>query len=109
MGRTNKNYQTEAQDFEFGQYFNNFKWNYIYENIWIYEGYYNEQGQKNGKQFELNDVVWEYLQMYFFFRSLVIYNGEQNNWKQVGKWDILKFLQNYLASQAPKKQVDRLS
>ncbi|CAD8110861.1 unnamed protein product [Paramecium sonneborni] len=88
-----KNYQTEGQGFEFGLYFNNFrigKWNYFYKNKQINGGYYNDQNQKNGKWFELYNGIWEYFLVYIVIsRSFVVYNGEYNNGKKVGKWDIL--------------------
>ncbi|CAD8081402.1 unnamed protein product [Paramecium primaurelia] len=78
-----KNYWNQAQVYEIGEYFNDQKrgrWNFIYENKKIGFGSYKEQGLKEGKWKELSDKFWE--------GSQVTYDGEYQNGKKVGKWDI---------------------
>ncbi|CAD8159241.1 unnamed protein product [Paramecium pentaurelia] len=79
-----KNYWSQAEICENGEYFNDQKigeWKYIYDNKIIGGGFYNKQGQKQGKWVELSDG--------FFNSSQVTYYGEYQNGKKVGRWDIL--------------------
>ncbi|CAD8078503.1 unnamed protein product [Paramecium sonneborni] len=80
-----KNYWNQAQVYEIGEYFNDYRkggWDYIYQNNKIYGGQYNEQGQKNAKWIDLSDS--------FQCFSQIIYNGEYNfKGQKIGLWNIM--------------------
>ncbi|CAD8089124.1 unnamed protein product [Paramecium sonneborni] len=79
-----KNYSRKAQICENGYYLNDQKqgkWNYIYKNNIIGWGLYNQLAEKQGKWIELSDGFSNY--------SQVTYNGEYQNGKKAGRWDIL--------------------
>ncbi|CAD8166300.1 unnamed protein product [Paramecium pentaurelia] len=79
-----KDFYENSKAFEIGEYVNGQRkgyWKYVYENIEIGGGEYNQQGERNGKWIELGDGFWRDLQ--------VIYIGEYKNGKKIGKWDIL--------------------
>ncbi|CAD8131374.1 unnamed protein product [Paramecium sonneborni] len=72
------------QIYEIGEYYNDKKygkWIYFHDNQKISGGWYNENGQKNGKWNELSDG--------FMNESQVIYIGEYKNGKKIGIWNIL--------------------
>ncbi|CAD8058010.1 unnamed protein product [Paramecium primaurelia] len=88
------NYQSQAQVYEFGEYFNGLRqnnWVYLQQQKKIGGGKYNLKGQKNGKWIELIDG--------FQNNTQVIYTGEYKYGKKVGLWDILYKKYDNLAEQ----------
>ncbi|CAD8137791.1 unnamed protein product [Paramecium octaurelia] len=80
----NQNYWTKIQIFEVGQYFNNLRvgrWGLIMNDQRIGGGQYNQSGQKHGKWREINDESTD--------QFLIIQDGEYQNGKRVGIWEIL--------------------
>ncbi|CAD8130559.1 unnamed protein product [Paramecium sonneborni] len=78
-----QNYCSQTQAFKFGEYQDNRKcgdWMYIYRDINIGGGFYNNLGQKSG--------YWRTLSKNFWDLSQVIYKGLYENGQKIGKWDI---------------------
>ncbi|CAD8124781.1 unnamed protein product [Paramecium sonneborni] len=87
-----RNFWSEAQVYEMGEYENNYKkgvWKSINCEKEIGYGEYNKQGQRIGIWIELSDRFWNY--------SQITYKGEYLNDKKIGKWDIYfkKTFQDY--------------
>ncbi|CAD8156417.1 unnamed protein product [Paramecium pentaurelia] len=57
------------------------RWDILYEEELIGGGFYDEEGDKNGKWIDIND--------FFSENSQVIITGEYKNGKKIGRWDIL--------------------
>ncbi|CAD8116807.1 unnamed protein product [Paramecium primaurelia] len=96
------NYWNKAKVYEVGEYVKGKRkgnWKYIYENKKIDGGVYNEQGQKEG--------IWIELSEGFYSDSQVIYNGEYQNGKKVGRWNIKKRVK-MLADHMMKEVTQRL-
>ncbi|CAD8196820.1 unnamed protein product [Paramecium octaurelia] len=63
------------------------RWNIIYDNVIIGGGQYGQQGQENGMKYG----KWVEISDEFSYTLQVTYDGEYQNGKKVGRWDIYQF------------------
>ncbi|CAD8158123.1 unnamed protein product [Paramecium octaurelia] len=78
-----KNFQNQAQIYEYGEYMNDKRqgiWKHLYKQTEIGGGRYNPLGQRHGKWIQASDSFWD--------QSNITYIGVYENGIKIGLWDI---------------------